>query len=154
MANVYPVDVFATAGDFTVHIEGLDRLLASLATLDPNLKKYVEDEIRHTGQKVLRDTKANAGAFRRTGQFQRSFRMRNRKSGIRIESSDPGAGAIEFANPGAVYLRGVRYGQEFPAVKRAGKPRALIKAVVENEQYVLERVQYAIQLALDEVRGV
>lgn len=154
MANVYPTEVFATAGDFTVHIEGLDRLLASLSTLDPNLKRYVEDEIHQSGLKVLRDTRSNAGAFRDTGQFQGSFRMRERKSGIRIESNDPGAGAIEFAVPGAVYLRGVRYGRKFPAVSRAGKPRALVKASVENEQYVLERVQAAIQLALDEVRGV
>lgn len=154
MANVHPVGVSATSDGLTVHIYGLDRLLGTLETLDPNLKRYVKNEIHQAGLKVLNDTRANAGSFRRTGQFQGSFRMRDRKSGVRIESTDPGAGAIEFANPGAVYLRGPRYGREFPAVKRASKPRALVKASVEDEQYVLERVQAAIQLALDEVRGV
>ena len=102
---------------------------------------------------MLQDTKSAASSFRDTGQFMGSFSVRNIKAGVRIQSNDPGAGAIEFAVPGAVYLRGTRYGRVFPAVKRAGKPRALVKASVDDEQWVLDRVTEAIQNALDNIQG-
>ena len=153
MADVHAVDVYAIGdGLFNVTIFGLDRLLGSLNGLAPTLEREVRLEINQAGRKVLQDTRGYAGEYARTGAYAGSFSMRSVKAGIRIQSSDVAAGAIEFANPGAIYLRGPKYGEPFPA-SSFPKPRALIRASVNDEGWVLDRITEAIQNALDQVEG-
>lgn len=154
MPNVYDMGVGATSdGLFTIEIRGLDNLLRTLRELAPDAERELRDEIRDAGKTVLSDAKGYAVmGHSPTGAYSGSLSMRNVAKGVKIQSSDPGAGAIEFANEGATYLRGPRYGRQIgtPAV---AKPKALIKAANENEPYVLATVQSALQRACDRVRG-
>lgn len=153
MPNVYPTSVSAVSDGFTVTIFGLNELLASLSHLNPTIEKELKREIREAGNKVLQETRGLAYlGHSPSGAYSHSFSMTSQKSGVRIRSNDAGAGTIEFANAGARYLRGPRYGRPIgtPAV---GKPKALIKAANENEPIVLEKIQTALQRACDTVRG-
>ena len=149
MPNVYPTSVSATSdGQFTITIFGINELIAALHKLNPDIEKELKKEIKDAGNKVLQESKGHAAGLGHSpsGAYARSLSLKDQKKGVRIVSSDAGAGAIEFANAGARYLRGPRYGRPIgtPAV---GKPKALIKAANENEPIVLERVQSALQRA-------
>lgn len=154
MPDVYPSSSAAVSdGMFTITIFGRNELIAALHKLNPDVEKQLKKEIRDAGNKVLQESKGYAvmGAAP-SGAYSGSLSLKDQKKGVRIVSSDPGAGTIEFANVGARYLRGPRYGRPVgtPAV---GKPKALIKAANENEPLVLQQVQNALQRACDAVRG-
>lgn len=154
MPNVYPSSSAAVSdGMFTITIFGREQLIASLKKLNPDVEKQLRKEIRDAGNKVLQESKGYAVmGHSPTGAYSGSLSLKDQKKGVRIISGDPGAGTIEFANAGARYLRGPRYGRPIgtPAV---GKPKALIKAANENEPIVLAKVQSALQRACDAVRG-
>ena len=154
MPNVYDMGVGATSdGLFTIEVRGLDNLLRTLRALAPDAERELKREIADAGRQVLSDARSYAYmGHSPTGAYSGSLSMRDLAKGVKIQSSDPGAGAIEFANEGAVYLRGPRYGRQIgtPAV---AKPKALIRAANENEPYVLSTVQAALQRACDAVRG-
>lgn len=153
MPNVYPSSVSATSDGFTITIFGRNELIAALHKLNPDVERELKLEIRSSARKVLQDAKGYAVmGHSPSGAYSGSLSLKDQKKGIRIVSNDPGAGAIEFANAGAVYLRGPRRGRPIgtPAV---GKPKALIKAANENEPIVLDRVQKALQRACDKVKG-
>ena len=154
MPGVYDTGVGATSdGMFTITVRGLDNLLRTLRALAPDAERELKRDIADAGRKVLSDARSYAVmGHSPTGAYSGSLSMRNLAKGVKIQSDDPGAGAIEFANKGAVYLRGRFRGRPIgtPAV---AKPKALIKSANENEPYVLATVQAALQRACDRVRG-
>lgn len=154
MPNVYSTKTVAGSGGlFTVEIIGASTLLTTLRRLSPEVEQGLKREISEAGRAVLGDAKGLAFIRKApTGDYSRSLSMRSLARGVKIQSNDPGAGAIEFANAGAVYLRGPLAGQPIgtPAV---GKPKALIKAANDHEPAVIATVQDAIQRACDTVRG-
>ena len=154
MPNVYDMGVGATSdGLFTIEVRGLDNLLRTLRQLAPDAERDLKREMADAGREVLSDARSYAVmGHSPTGAYSGSLSMRNLAKGVRIQSGDPGAGAIEFANEGAVYLRGRFRGRQIgtPAV---AKPKALIRAANENEPFVLASVQAALQRACDRVRG-
>ena len=87
-----------------------------------------------------------------SGDYSGSLSMRDLARGVRIQSTDPGAGAIEFANVGAVYLRGPFRGRPIGTPARP-KPKALIRAKEDHEADVISTVQDALARACDKVRG-
>lgn len=154
MAGVYRTGVKATSDGLTVTVFGARELAACLRRLAPDAEREVKRAIHRQALTILEQARSHAGsiAANPSWDYSRSIALRERASGVTIYSGDPGAGTIEFANPGAVYLRGPRYGRHV-GTPVAGKPKALIRAVVENEPTVLATIQDALARACDAVRG-
>lgn len=138
----------------TVTIIGLKDLQASLRRLSPEADKELKREMREAGNLVLSKTRSYASVLGKapTGAYAGSFSMKNLAAGVRIQSGDPGAGTIEFANKGAVYLRGPRRGMPIGTPANS-KPKAFIKAANEQEPLVIAKVEAALQNVCDKVRG-
>lgn len=153
MPNVYDIGVGATSdGLFTIEVKGAQTLITTLRKLAPEAERELKQKIHEAGRKVLEESKGHAGDFAYSGDYAASFSLHELASGVKIRSGDPGAGAIEFANPGAVYLRGPRAGRPIGTPKVA-KPKALIRAANDNEPLVLATVQDALARACAQVRG-
>ena len=64
-------------------------------------------------------------------------------------SGDPGGGVIEFANPGAVILTGKRAGRRAGVPHTGDTPRALLKAILEDEENIIEQVNDEVAQVAD-----
>lgn len=153
MPNVYDIGVGAASnGLFTVEVRGASTLIQTLRAFSPDAERELRQTIRQAGQQVLNDAKGFAGGFAYSGDYAGSLGLKDLVKGVRIQSTDAGAGAIEFANAGAVYLRGPFRGRPI-GTPPVPKPKALIKAKEEHEPHVIAAVQDALARACDRVRG-
>lgn len=154
MPDVYMTGTSASFGDLTVTIIGGRTLVRALGKLAPDAQRAIRGEIKRAGD-IVRSKASGYGASlgrRPSGAYAGSFSVRALAGGVRVQSDDPGAGTIEFAKAGAVYLRGPLYGMPI-GTPGDPKPRALIRAANEEEPTVIAAVQNAIQRACDAVGG-
>lgn len=127
---------------------GWKGLRETLRLFDRNAERTMVKAIQSTADVVVSTAKGQASGWARTGAFAGSISRRSYARGIRIVSTDPAAGVLEYAHPGATSLSGRRVGTP------AGAPnKAMTRAVERNQDYVVQRVDAALAAALSKVRG-
>ena len=152
------------SGEYThlyINIEGLDSVMRYLDSVDQELAKMFREELRDAAQPVLDAARANARVFARSGDFANSMSLRSYKNGsVRLKSSDPAAGVIEFAKRGAVTLtsKGTPRANARLAKKSgvgvphgANPPRAMYKAINEKSDEVKRQMDERIERVLNRV---
>ena len=91
-----------------IEIDGAKEVADGLKRIDRQLLKELKQGMKEDSRPILQDARSYASGLGGSGQYAGSLSLRAIKDGVRIQSSDPGAGTIEFANAGAVYLSGRR----------------------------------------------
>lgn len=127
-----------------ISVTGLTETIRALRSVNRELATEIKRGLRQDAQPILREAKSNASGIARTGAYASSLAMRTIADGVRIQSDDPGAGTIEFAHQGAVYLSGKRRGLPV-GVPQGSPPRALVRAVIDNEDAVVRSVETRIE---------
>lgn len=135
----------------TVNLNQL-RLTLSRLTDGKDINRKGRMALLEAAQPMLPAAKAGASAIADTGAFSRSIRLIATATSLSLRSSDPGAGVMEYAHPGAVARRGPNKGK--PVGVPAGVPsRALWPAVdrlwPEVEQHVVDAIDSYIQDYID-----
>lgn len=131
-------------GGIRIESRGLTETIKALKDIDREIPREFKRGLKEDARPILNDARSNAMAIARTGAFAASMAMRAISDGVKIASSDPGAGAIEFAHHGAVYLKGPRSGQRI-GVPSGEPPRALVRSVLDNEDMVTDAVETRIE---------
>lgn len=135
-------------GGVSITVTGLREAVRALRDIDRALPSELKRGIRRDAEPILAEARGHASALGGSGQYAASLAMRTISDGVRIASSDPGAGTIEFAHRGAVYLSGRRAG--LPAgVPGGSPPRALVRAAIDNESLVASRVEGRIEALIE-----
>ena len=136
---------------YTIEVQGLGETIAALREVDRraanDLCKRVRDVVRPTLAKA-RGYAAGLGS-NPTGGYAHSLALRTSRTGAKFVSTDPGGGVIEFANPGALILTGERAGRRAGVPHGSNPPRALLKAILEDEEGIVEKVNQAVSDACD-----
>lgn len=135
---------FTHGGGVRIEAKGLTETIKALREIDRELPKEFKKGLKQDAKPILSEARNNAQSIARTGAYASSMAMRTIADGVRIISDDPGAGTIEFANAGAVYLSGRRRGLPV-GVPQGNPPRALVKAVLDNEDAVRDAVETRIE---------
>lgn len=127
-----------------IEARGLDETIRSLKSINRQLPREFKKGLKEDARPVLADARSNAQSIARSGAYASSMAMRAISNGVRIISDDPGAGTIEFAHRGAFYLSGSRRGLPV-GVPSGSPPRALVRAVLDNEEDVKRAVESRIE---------
>lgn len=135
---------FTHGGGVRIEAKGLKETIKALRAIDKELPREFKKGLKQDAKPILSDARNNAQSIARTGAYASSMAMRALANGVRIQSDDPGAGTIEFSNAGAVYLSGRRRGLPV-GVPQGNPPRALVRAVLDNEDAVVEAVETRIE---------
>lgn len=140
---------------YTIEIQNLDETIKALRELDKNAAKRLVNRIKNVTSPTLSKAKAYAGGLggNPTGGYAKSLRLTTYQYGVRFRSSDPGGGVIEFANPGATILGGKRAGRKAGVPHGSTPPRALLKAILEDEESIVEHVNKEVIDMCDFVIG-
>ena len=121
---------------YTIEVQGLGETIAALREVDRraanDLCKRVRDVVRPTLAKA-RGYAAGLGS-NPTGGYAHSLALRTSRTGAKFVSTDPGGGVIEFANPGE------RAGRRAGVPHGSNPPRALLKAILEDEESIVQSV--------------
>lgn len=127
-----------------IRVNGVPETIAALKNIDRDIAKDFKKGLREDVRPLVTKAKSFAQGLGGSGDYAASFGVRTNSKGVYIYSSDPGAGVIEFANPGALVRSGKRMGK--PAgVPSGSPPRALVKARDEEEPLIVEAVHKRIQ---------
>ena len=126
---------------YTIEVQNLDETIATLNAIDREAAGRLKSRIRT----VVRPTLAKAKGYARvgstpTGAYANSLALSTYRNGVKFVSTDPGAGTIEFAHMGAQILDGPRAGRHAPVPHTGQPPRALLRAVLEDEEAIVEDV--------------
>lgn len=143
-----------------IQVKGLESLVRYLKTADPQLKKAMQKGLKDAVSPVFEKARANASRIALNGTYAGSLSVASRKGGAAyvLKSTDPAAGVKEFARPGATYRpkstdkrRNARGMASFPVgvPRRAGAPRAMIPAVDDSTDEVIDRIDAALAAVLD-----
>lgn len=136
---------------YTIEVQGLDETIAQLRELDSNLASNVKRRIKDIAQPTLQKARSYAGGLGGfpTGAYASSLKLRTYANGVKFVSTDPGGGVIEFAHIGATILQGKRAGRRAGVPHNSEPPRALLKAILEDEEHIVERVNDVVIEACD-----
>ena len=127
-----------------IRVDGVPEVISSLKNIDQNIANDFKKGLREDVQPLVSKARSFAQGLGGSGDYAASFGVRTNNKGVYIYSSDPGAGVIEFANPGAPTRSGVRMGK--PAGVPSGEPpRALVEARDEEEPQIVGAVRDRIQ---------
>lgn len=135
---------FEHGGGVRIEAEGLDETIKALRSINKELPREFKKGLKQDAKPILTDARNNAQSIAYTGAYASSMAMRTIANGVRIQNNDPGAGTIEFANAGAVYHSGKRRGLPV-GVPQGNPPRALVRAVLDNEDAVVDAVETRIE---------
>lgn len=126
---------------YTIEVQGLDEAVKALREVDNKAANELCKRVRDVVKPTLAKAKgyAHVGSFS-TGAYASSLALRTTRTGAKFVSTDPGGGVIEFANPGALILTGVRAGRRAGVPHGSRPPRALLKAILEDEESIVEGV--------------
>lgn len=135
---------------FTIEIQNLDETIAALNLVDKDMGKRLVKKIREICKPTLGRARGYAHVGGNpTGAFARSLSLKSHKTGVKFVSTDPGGGVIEFANPGALILQGPRAGRRAGVPHTGDTPRALLKAILEDEESIVQQVNAEVVDACD-----
>lgn len=135
---------FTHGGGVRIEADGLEETIRALKSINGDILREFKRGLKDDAKPILTEARSNAQAIARTGAYASSMALRAISNGVRIASDDPGAGTIEFANAGAVYLSGRRRGLPV-GVPNGSPPRALVRAVLDNEDAVVDAVETRIE---------
>ena len=116
---------FTHGGGVRIEADGLEETIRALKSINGDILREFKRGLKDDAKPILTEARSNAQAIARTGAYASSMALRAISNGVRIASDDPGAGTIEFAN--------------------AGPPRALVRAVLDNEDAVVDAVETRIE---------
>lgn len=137
---------------FSIRVQNLDNVIDGLRAVDSSmasdLKRGIKELVRPTYEKA-RSYAGGLGA-NPTGAYASSLSLRTYANGVKFISTDPGGGVIEFANPGAVILTGKRAGRRAGVPLGSTPPRALLRAILEDEEDIVREVSDLVQRTCDE----
>lgn len=138
---------------FTVEVIDLDATIAALAEIDRGMASELKREIKRIATPTLQKAKGYAHGLgsNPTGAFANSLSLKTKSTGVKFVSNDPGGGVIEFANIGAVILTGPRKGRRAPVPHGSNPPRALLKAILEDEESMIQDLNEAVARYCDRV---
>lgn len=137
---------------FSIRVQNLDNVIEGLrhvnSEMASELKRGIKEIVRPTYEKA----KSYAGGLgaNPTGAYASSLALRTYSNGVKFISTDPGGGVIEFANPGAVILTGKRAGRRAGVPLGSTPPRALLRALLEDEEDIVREVSDLVQETCDE----
>lgn len=135
---------FTHGGAVRIEAKGLDETIRALKSINRELPREFKKGLKEDARPILADARNNAQSIAYSGAYASSMSMRTIANGVRIASSDSGAGTIEFANRGAFYLSGKRAGLPV-GVPSGSPPRALVRASLDNEEDVRRAVESRIE---------
>lgn len=141
----------------SVEAINLEETIKALSAVDKGLASRLKSEIRSLAKPTLAKAKGYAASLglNPTGSFAASLSLKTSQNGVAWISTDPGGGVIEFANIGARILTGPRAGKRAGVpVGSGGPPRALLKAVLEDQESLIQGLNRAIETYVDEVFDV
>lgn len=128
----------------SIEAEGLTETIKALKSINRELPREFKRGLKDDARPILTDARSNAMSIAYSGAYASSMALRAMSNGVRISSDDPGAGTIEFARQGAFYLSGRRRGLPV-GVPSGSPPRALVRAVLDNEEDVRRAVESRIE---------
>lgn len=149
------------AGNWAIHVEGLDSLLRFLDATDEDAAKALRDQLQAAASPALARARAYANTLADDGTYASSLKTVLRKTGyyLALRSNDKAARVKEFAREGARTLtsRGTPLANARLA-KRSGvgvprrvhaTPRAMVPAV----NAAFESTWQGVNTALDRILG-
>lgn len=138
---------------YSIKVRNTTVVIEALNEVDRTLAREVRGRIREIAKPTLAKARSFAGGLGSspTGSYARSLHVKTHSRGVKLASSDPGAGVIEFANPGAVILEGARRGERAGVPRGSEPPRALLRAVLEDEDRIVREVSDAVEDLCDSV---
>lgn len=139
-------------GSMQLKVEGLTEALRAIKDIDRSIANEIKAGFREDIRPLFNAYRAYASALGGSGAYASSTSMKSIAKGVRIQSSDPAAGVIEFANRGAVYLSGPRAGRRI-GVPHVGKPRALMRAVDEHEPQIVRSAEARVAQVIERYLG-
>ncbi len=126
---------------YTIEVQGLDEAVAALREVDRKAATELTKRVRDAVKPTLAKAKGYAHVGSNpSGGYARSLALRTTQTGAKFVSTDPGGGVIEFANPGALILTGPRAGRRAGVPHGSRPPRALLRAILEDEEQIVEDV--------------
>lgn len=141
---------------YTIEVQNLDETIEALNLVDKSMAKALKKKIKEICQPTLQKAKGYAGGLggHPTGSYAASLSLRTRANGVVFQSTDGGGGVIEFANPGALILTGERAGRRAGVPHGSRPPRALLKAILEDEEHIVESVNSEVVKVSGRIGGV
>lgn len=135
---------------YSVRITNLDETIKALNEVNKSMAKDLKSAIRDIAKPTLIKARsyAHVGAHS-TGHYASSLALHTLQNGVKFVSTDPGAGVIEYANPGALILTGTRAGKRAGVPHGSYPPRALLKAILEDENYIVQQVSQEVEKYCD-----
>lgn len=140
----------------SVEVINLEETIKALRQVDSGMASKVKSEIRRLAKPTLGKAKGYAAGLgaHPTGGYAGSLSLKTNANGVAWISTDPGAGVIEFANIGARILSGPRAGQKAGVPVGSAPPRALLKAVLEDQESIIQGLNDVLNRYVDEVFDV
>lgn len=135
---------------YSVKIHNLDETIKALNEVNSRMAKELKRAVREVAKPTLQKARgyAHVGAHS-TGAYAHSLALRTHTNGVKFVSTDPGAGVIEFANPGALILRGERAGRRAGVPHGSNPPRALLRAILEDEAHIVSEISNEVEKYAD-----
>lgn len=126
---------------YTIEVQNLDETLDRLAEVDQGMAKALRSKIREITKPTLAKARsyAHVGASG-TGKYASSLSLKSYAYGVKFASSDEAGGVKEFAHQGALILSGPRAGRRAGVPIGSEPPRALLRAILEDEESIVEKV--------------
>lgn len=130
---------------YTIEVQNLDETIASIAELDAQMAKALKRKIREVVKPTLAKARsyAHVGACP-TGKYASSLSLKTHANGVKFVSTDEAGGVKEFAHQGALILSGPRAGRRAGVPIGSEPPRALLKAILQDEEHIVEQVNEAV----------
>ena len=130
----------------SVEVINLEETIKALRSVDKGAASMLLSEIRKLAKPTLAKARGYAGSIgvNGSGRYAGSLSLKTRGSGVAWVSNDPAAGVKEFANPGAVVLTGPRAGKRAGVPLGSNPPRALLKAVLEDQEKLIHDLNKAV----------
>lgn len=136
---------------FSIRVQNLDKVIEGLRSIDANMASELKRGIKEIVRPTYERARSYAGGLglSPTGSYASSLGLKTYANGVKLVSADPGGGVIEFANPGAVILTGKRAGRKAGVPRGSTPPRALLRALLEDEEAIVREVSDLVEDTCD-----
>lgn len=136
----------------SVQVINLEETIRALRRVDSAMASRLKSEIRKLAKPTLAKARGYAGALgsKPSGRYAGSLSLKTNANGVAWVSTDPAGGVKEFANTGAVILTGPRAGRRAGVPHGSQPPRALLKAVLEDQDALIRNLDRAVEQFVDE----
>ena len=136
---------------FSVRVVNVEEKFKALREIDRGAASEIKKEIRQIAKPTLSTARSYAGGLgsNPTGSYAGSLSLKTNQNGVAWVSNDPGGGVIEFANIGARVLDGPRAGRRAGVPHGSTPPRALLKAVLEDEGAIVRDLDRAVEAYIE-----